>query len=216
MGERGSGAEAALGTLVRERAVRYPAPAGLASRIGAALDSAHAEPPHRATWWPAGLAASLVAAMVLSSAATWYLTASRHQAGLAQEVVASHIRSLLVDHLTDVASSDQHTVKPWFAGKLDLAPPVVDLTTRGFPLLGGRLDYLERRPVAALVFRHKQHIINLFIGPSPAAVTPAAPAALQGYNLRAWQDGDLAFWAVSDLNPTDLAAFERSLRGALR
>jgi anti-sigma factor RsiW len=165
---------------------------------------------------PVVMAASVVLAMVLSSAGTWYLTVSQRQAGLAQELAASHVRSLQVDHLTDVASSDQHTVKPWFAGKLDLAPPVVDLTAQGFPLVGGRLDYLDRRPVAALVFRHKQHVINLFVGLPPLMAASAAPVAMQGYNLRFWQDGDFSFWAVSDLNPADLGAFERAWRAALR
>ncbi len=215
MDERVSPAEAALGGLIRERAVRYAAPPELAPRIGAALDAAGA-PRRAASWRPAILAASFVAAMVVSSATTWYVTGAQRQTGLAQEIVGNHVRSLLADHLTDVASSDQHTVKPWFAGKLDLAPPVVDLTVQGFPLLGGRLDYLDRRPVAALVFRHKQHIINLFVGASTTSELPAAPAALQGYNLRTWREGDLAFWAVSDLNVADLGAFERTLRAALR
>ena len=216
MDERVSAAEAALGALIRERAVRYSAPPNLAPRIGAALDAASATQRPAAGWRPAVMAASIVAAMVMSSATTWYVTASQRQAGLAQELVASHVRSLQVDHLTDVASSDQHMVKPWFAGKLDLAPPVVDLTVQGFPLLGCRLDYLDRQPVAALVFRHKQHVINLFVGVPSSSGVSTAPPAMQGYNLRFWRDGDFSFWAVSDLNATDLGAFERALRAALR
>src|ERR1041385_4098372 len=127
---------------------------------------------------------------------------------MAQQVVASHVRSMLGEHLTDVASSDQHTVKPWFGGKLDLSPPVVDLTSQGFPLVGGRLDYLDRRPVAALVYRHSQHVINLFVWPEKTPVlTAAAPESLQGYHLRHWRQGDLTFWAVSDVAAADLETF---------
>lgn len=210
-----------LGQLIRRHATRYAAPPGLAARIGEALDAAG---PDQATvvplrrrlampWRPLALAASFVLAVVLSSGTTWYVTASGQQAQLAQEVVASHVRSLQADHLTDVASSDQHTVKPWFDGKLDLAPPVVDLKAEGFPLVGGRLDYFDGHPVAALVYRYKQHVINLFVWtPRSGAAAPRPPAEIQGYHLRQWRHGEFTFWAVSDLEGDALDEFVKQIR----
>src|SRR4051794_94884 len=218
MDDKDSTTDHEVSALIRRHASRYSAPPGLAERIG---ESLAAERPRArfpaANWRPMAMAASLLLAIGLSSGTTWYLAAERQQDALAQQLVASHVRSMLADHLTDVASSDQHTVKPWFGGKLDLSPPVVDLTTQGFPLVGGRLDYLERRPVAALVYRRNQHVINLFVWPQRAGVLPVGgPTELQGYNIRHWQEGDLTFWAVSDVNADDLVTFERSLRAAQR
>jgi len=129
---------------------------------------------------------------------------------VSDEVVASHVRSLLVDHLTDVATSDQHTVKPWFNGKIDFAPPVVDLVREGFPLAGGRVDYIGGRVVAALVYKRQSHVINLFVWPAQsdaAAATVRTASSRDGYNLENWQAGGLNFWAVSDGNADDLARF---------
>ena len=132
---------------------------------------------------------------------------------ISDEVVASHVRSLLVDHLTDVATSDQHTVKPWFNGKIDFAPPVVDLVREGFPLQGGRVDYIGGRVVAALVYKRQSHVINLFVWPAssdaPAASVRNATSR-DGYNIENWQAGGLNFWAVSDGNADDLARFRET------
>jgi anti-sigma factor RsiW len=132
------------------------------------------------------------------------------RSSISDEVVASHVRSLLVDHLTDVATSDQHTVKPWFNGKIDFAPPVVDLAREGFPLAGGRVDYIGGRVVAALVYKRQSHVINLFVWPASsdgAAATVRTAASRDGYNIENWQAGGLNFWAVSDGNADDLARF---------
>jgi anti-sigma factor RsiW len=132
---------------------------------------------------------------------------------IAQDVMAGHARSLLADHLTDVASSDRHTVKPWFAGKLDFAPSVVDLSAEGFPLIGGRLDYLEQRPVAALVYSRRKHTINLFIWPSEHTSGGALQStSTQGYQIWHWNEFGTTYWAISDLNSAELRQFVQLIR----
>ena len=129
--------------------------------------------------------------------------------------VAGHIRALQPGHLMDVASTDQHTVKPWFDGRLDYAPPVKDLVAAGFPLAGGRLDYVANRPVAALVYQRRQHVIDLFVQPDDGTGRPVLEAAdRNGYNVLRWTNGGMAFWAVSDLRAQELAEFVRAWQGA--
>jgi mycothiol system anti-sigma-R factor len=132
---------------------------------------------------------------------------------IAQQVLASHIRSLMPNHLTDVLSTDQHTVKPWFDGKLDYSPPVQDFADHDFALIGGRLDYLEDQSVAALVYQRRKHFINLFIWPSPDVARPAN-AARKGYNMVHWTEGGMNYWAVSELNVTELDEIVQRIRGA--
>jgi anti-sigma factor RsiW len=129
--------------------------------------------------------------------------------------VSDHVRSLQAGHLTDVVSTDQHTVKPWFAGKLDFSPPVVDLSGDGFPLAGGRLEQIDGRPAAALVFHRRLHTVNLFVWPTAAGEIPARRGAEKGYNTEGWSQGGMNFLAVSEIPASDLAQFAAAYRARL-
>jgi anti-sigma factor RsiW len=132
---------------------------------------------------------------------------------LIDELVSGHVRSLMVEHLTDVASSDKHTVKPWFDGKLDFSPAVVDLADHGFPLLGGRLEYLQDRPVAALVYGRHKHFINLFVWPTAtSSATEERTLSRHGFTVIHWFASGMTYWAVSDLNPAELGEFAGLVR----
>jgi anti-sigma factor RsiW len=131
---------------------------------------------------------------------------------LSEELIASHVRSLQADHLTDVATSDQHTVKPWFSGRIDFSPPVVDLSHRGFPLIGGRVDYVGGRNVAALIYQRNSHIINVFVW--PASSSSRAAVSREGYNLINWTQAGLDFWIVSELNAVELKEFREDFSEA--
>jgi anti-sigma factor RsiW len=158
-------------------------------------------------------AAVIAAACVLSALATWWIVGAAGEASrLEQEVLAAHVRSLLQDSPIQVASSDAHTVKPWFAGRIDFSPEVKDLAAEGFPLLGGRLDYVGGRRVGAVVYKRRLHTVNVFMWPS-ASAGDAAPSlvARNGYNLLAWSHGGVAYWAVSDLNASDLRQLQALL-----
>ena len=132
---------------------------------------------------------------------------------LLSEVVTAHLRSLQAGHLIDVVSTDQHTVKPWFNGKLDVSPPVVDLTGQGFTLIGGRLDYVDARAIGAVVYRRRQHIINLFVAQTASTERHAAKMeTMQGFNVRRWSEQGMNFWAVSDIGADELAEFGDQIR----
>jgi anti-sigma factor RsiW len=163
----------------------------------------------RRAWLPTW--AATAAALLLGVAGGWQLATWRAPRGdgsdLAAQVVAGHVRSLEGAHLTDIASSEHHTVKPWFAGKLDFSPPVPDFTTEGFPLIGGRLDYLGERQVAALVYGRRQHFINLFVWPSRDSNALPAAASRRGYHLVHGAASGMTYWAISDLNESELSQF---------
>jgi anti-sigma factor (TIGR02949 family) len=166
---------------------------------------AQPRPPRRRelTRWAMPIAAALALTVGLNLG----LGTRRADETLREELVAAQVRSLQADHLNDVASSDQHTVKPWFAGKLDYAPPVRDLAQQGYPLAGGRLDYIARREVAALVYHHRKHAINLYIWPASDGDEAPRGQSRDGYSLVHWCKDGMEYWAVSDLNGEELKQF---------
>ncbi len=153
----------------------------------------------------------LLFGVLLSWATMSYLDTRQDRDALLQSLTSAHIRSLMASHLTDIASSDTHTVKPWFHGQLDFSPPVIDLTSQGYPLIGGRLEYLSNGSAAALVYRHRQHTVNLFIQPKSAQTVRIQSTPYKGYNIIYWDDDVLSYWAVSDLNLSDLGDFQKLL-----
>jgi anti-sigma factor RsiW len=187
--------------VVRTQARYYEAPPGLEQKIRQSLRQEVSKP---SPWRWAAIAASVL----LIASVTWNVVLLRSRVDpqqlLAANVLSAHIRSLNGTHLLDVPSSDQHTVKPWFNGKLDFAPAVKDID--GFPLLGGRLEYFEGRSAAALIYGRRNHTINLFTWPS-AALAGDATQVRNGYNLESWSSNGMAFWAVSDLNESELHQF---------
>jgi anti-sigma factor RsiW len=232
--------EAMLATVarLREDLVYYPAPDTLRVRVRAALrESARSESARRETApashdearpapapartygrrrWALGVAAAVALAAVSSGATLVATRAGEGATRVEQEVVASHIRSLMPDHLTDVRSNDQHNVKPWFNGRLDFSPTVPRLDSLGFPLLGGRLDYVGGRPVAVVVYGRRKHVINAYSWPASGGDTREARDEENGYHTLHWRDGGVEHWLVSDLNPSELAQFAGLLRAAPR
>jgi anti-sigma factor RsiW len=206
-----SAAAQAAGRAAAQPAVYYPASSELRERLQRVIRAETGETQasrERGFWqtWRmrpmalSGLAASL---LLIVGAAFLFLPGRAPHAEI-DELVGSHVRSLEADHLLDVQSTDQHTVKPWFAGKLDFSPPVIDLSAEGYPLIGGRLDYLEQQKVAALIYHRNKHVINLFIWPGE---TSSETQAKQGFNLIRFECKGMICWAVSDLNAAELQQF---------
>lgn len=196
----------------------FKAPADLEKRIKHSLrQAAKTEAPTRwLSWSWLKIAAPLAATALIVLTLVPFFTGSSSDERLSQDVVASHIRSLMVSHLADVPSTDEHTVKPWFNGKLDFSPPVDDLAKQGFPLIGGRLDYLNNRPVAALVYQRDKHVINVFVWPSnKTSANSESFKPQQGYNVIRWTRAGMNFWAVSDLEQSQLAKFVELLNASI-
>ncbi len=198
----------ALGRIVQS-APYYSAPDRLRASVTARAATSRLS--SRVITWAA--AAALVIA--IGGGIALRLSPATPPDGIIEAVVDGHVRSLMADHLYDVQSTDRHTVKPWFLGKLDFAPPVADLASAGFPLVGGRLDYLDGRPAAALVYQRQQHTINVFISPAPDnEAGPIESHTVRGFHVRHWARDGMSFWAVSDLNDEELTQFVATLRGS--
>ena len=198
--------------------MRYTAPASLRARIEASLPQ---ELPSNVTPMPTrrsvlrGFAMGSAASAIAATGLFAVVLRSDDQSRIEAEIVSAHLRSLQAGHLTDVISTDQHTVKPWFAGKLDVSPPVIDLTAQGFTLIGGRLDYLDARPIGAVVYKRRAHIINLFVAQTSNMRHRAARTeTVQGYNIRSWSERGLNYWAISDLGADELAEFGEKFEAA--
>ena len=197
---------------IRSLAPYYTAPAGLEESVRQALRESVARneeaQPSNVPWRWMAIAASLL----LAASVTWnidHLPSRTPQSTLiAQNIMASHVRSLIGTHLMDVVSTDQHTVKPWFNGKLDFSPEVKDFAGQGFPLVGGRIEYIADRPVAALVYHRRQHVVNLFTWPSTPSDTAESHFSRNGYNVVQWSNGSMTYWAVSDIPVAELQQFQ--------
>jgi len=192
-----------LRSAIAAQAPYHAAPAELRKRVE------RLAPRRQRSYWQ--LAWVPAAAAVIVAA---FLAAPRHGDPIEAQVVDSHIRSLLANHLTDVASSDRHTVKPWFNGKLDFGADVFDLSASGFPLAGGRLDYIDGRTVAALVYNRGRHVINVFLWPDSGGTRAPTTDSTKGLHTVRWSAGGMSWWAVSDVNPDDLSEFARLLIAA--
>ena len=203
--------------------LKFAAPATLRDRIEAALPSPTAQiiaprqffQPSRRLFFGGLLTGSALSAAIAATLVVGVFRSDQNQQ-VADEVVSAHIRSLQAGHLMDVETSDQHTVKPWFDGRVDVAPPVIDLTAQGFTLLGGRLDYVAGEPVAAVVYQRRKHVINLLVAQRLGAKhTSAINETIQGYNVRHWSKEGLDFWAVSDLAGDELDEFVQKISAAV-
>lgn len=214
--QRSYRSQTTLRSSLKNDSLYYSAPENLKKRIQSSLrKEARNEVTPRGLGWRwltvgASLAFMLLVGVVASRLVPTYIRNSGDEL-LAQEIVSDHVRSLqMPGHLTDVLSSDQHTVKPWFDGKVDFAPQVKDFASQNFRLYGGRLEYLNNRPVATLIYQRRLHYINLYIWPAgQAAATGEATTQRQGYNLIHWTSSGMQYWAISDLNSVELREFAR-------
>jgi anti-sigma factor RsiW len=191
--------------------LKFDAPADLRRRIDARLPAAK-RPDRRSLL--KGFAAGAGLSSAIAAGLLIVVMHTDREGLIMSEIVSAHLRSLQADHLADVLSTDQHTVKPWFNGRLDVAPPVLDLTAQGFTLFGGRLDYIDGKPIAALVYRRRAHVINLFVVEASAERRGATMEMVQGFNVRHWGAPGFSLWAVSDLNADELEDFGRKFEAA--
>jgi anti-sigma factor RsiW len=215
----------ALQVAMKADSLYFKAPENLRDRVRASLKKQYgagfqphgrsqgARRPVRFPWAMVAVAASVVVCIGVGFLLARFAFVPSGQDRLTQEVASAHIRSLQVQHVVDIPSSDQHQVKPWFNGQLDFSPPTPDLEKVGFSLVGGRLDYLNGRPVAAVVYRRREHLINLFVWPSSGIESGnTQQETWQGFHLVHWSKGGMNYWIVSDLNPAELNELAQRLR----
>jgi anti-sigma factor RsiW len=208
-----------LGSVLRDGSLYHRAPPHLRARVLAQLPR---ESPRRTVfawsgfttdgvraWLSGGVTGVAVCALALSAATLIQRPAPTGSIG--QEIVSSHVRALLSQHPIDVVSTDQHTVKPWFNGRLDYTPPVVDLAAQGFPLVGGRIDYVGHRTVAVLIYRYQKHPIDLYVFPDAGGAPVPSARAADGYAMAHWQRNGMTYWAITDAQSAHLHAFEQAL-----
>lgn len=201
----------ALQNTLRREFPPEPIPPHLKSRIEAAVGAGRR--PFKPTW--SLMAASLLAAMILSSTTTWLALRTSASSAILTELVDGHMRALAAPQPTDVTSSDRHTVKPWFVAKIPQSPKVIDLAGEGFPLVGGRIDVIERTPVPTLVYGRRRHLISVTALPSSnAGPLPATLKPVNGFNVISWTAGETTYWAISDLSATELDSFARLFKQA--
>jgi anti-sigma factor RsiW len=206
--------QSALRAMVRETLPAFAPPPHLATRIRAQLRAEKELAPPRRFWSPVWSMAGMLAGLCLAALVGYQWGGQRaYTAQFGDEIVSSHLRAVMADHLTDVASSDRHTVKPWLAGKLDFSPPVADLAADGFPLLGARIERFEGQTAAALVYQRHKHYVTVFVWPAIKAI-PFSETHRLGYDLRAWRQADMNFLAVSDVAAGDLDEFIARLKAA--
>ena len=197
----------AVRNLIASNGVRYAAPEALQQRVAAAIPELS---PTRARRPMLGWLGPAVGGALAASLAMLLLVQPSQQAGLEQQLISSHVRSLQPGHLTDVQTTNQHIVKPWFNGRIDFAPPVPELAAQGFPLAGGRLDSIDGKTVAAIVYHRRLHTVNLFVWPGAAGHDRTSTE--EGFAVTEWADKGLRFAAVSDIAPDELAQFEQIFR----
>jgi anti-sigma factor RsiW len=223
----------ALQRAIRERLPREETPPGLHARIEASVGGTrrqHARPSWRALAasiafggltpqhanpsWRA-LAASIALTAMVASSSTWFVVGSQPAIATADLLISDHIRALMAPEPVDVVSSDRHTVKPWFNGRIPNSPHVVDLAKQDFPLVGGRIDVVGQTPVPTLVYRHAKHLISLTAMPADSKFKlDRAPRTVDGYNVVQWVENGVSYWAISDLAPKQLEEFSRLFRAS--
>lgn len=212
--------ETSLHSMLHDGSLYHRAPAHLTARVLAALPRQAQPRKARFTWptlfsggalaWAGGGLAGVAASALVFGALI--LVRPPQTEALGQAIVSSHVRALLSQHPIDVVSTDQHTVKPWFNGRLDYAPPVTDLAAQGFPLAGGRLDYIDRRTVGVLIYHYQKHPIDLYVLPATNGASAPASYSTDGYAVARWYQDGMNFWAITDAEPAHLHAFVQALR----
>ena len=195
--------------------LRFTAPASLRRRIEKAFPAAPQRASSRRSVLRGFVMGTALSTAMAASLVVAVFRTDQDQRVLG-DIVSAHVRSLQANHLTDVQTSDQHTVKPWFNGKVDIAPPVVDLTAKGFTLLGGRLDYVDGQSIPSLVYQRRTHVINLFVAQgAPSETREAKLQTMHGFNIQRWTADGLEFFAISDINAQELREFADQFEAAL-